>query len=234
MMRAGWYRVVHVKSEKNQKIRVLLTNRKWLVEKKAAIANQIRGTIRTFGYKLGHVSEGQFEERVTLLLAKDSDLHDFIRPMLRAREALRAETSVLDKLLKTLVQRNEICKRLMSIPGIGPINALAFVTTIDNPHNFKNSRSVGAFLGLTPRKYASGDIDRNGSITKCGDGMMREYLYEAAQTLFGRSKKPSKLKTWAMRIAKRSSARNAIVALARKLSILMHRIWLDGSTYQAA
>ena len=97
-------------------------------------------------------AKGQFEERVTLLLAKDSDLHDFIRPMLRAREALRAETSVLDKLLKTLVQRNEICKRLMSIPGIGPINALAFVTTIDNPHNFKNSRSVGAVSWINASK----------------------------------------------------------------------------------
>lgn len=234
MMRTGWYKTVNVKSHENQKLRVLLVNRKWLVEKKIAISNQIRGTIRTFGCKLGHVSEGDFASRVHALLQDEPELYGFIAPMLRIRDEIRRELVALDKIVVDLVKEHEVCKRLVTVPGIGPINALAFVTAIDNPHNFRKSRSVGAFFGLTPRKFASGEIDRNGSITKCGDDMVRVYLYEAAKCLLGRTKKPSALKAWAMRLSKRSSARNAVVALARKLSVIMHRIWVDGTIYQPA
>lgn len=233
MMRTGWYRTVHIKSTYNQKRRVLLVNRKWLVEKRGAIANQIRGTIRTFGYKLGSVSELRFEARVLELISHDKELLAFVRPMLRMRASLLAELKKLEGLLLKLIRKDPVCRRLMTIPGIGPINALAFVTAVDNPHNFSKSQSVGAFLGLTPSKYASGEVDRNGTITKCGDAMVREYLFEAAQTLLTRVKKPLAIRAWAARIAKRSSPKKAIVALARKLSVLMHRIWIDGTEFKA-
>jgi len=232
MMRTGWFKPVHIKTVQTQKLRVLLTNRKWLIEKRTAIANQIRGTIRTFGYKLGQLGAGQFEGRVRELLAQESELLSNVEPMLRTRRALCDELATLDRLLMEIMRNHSVCTRLMTIPGIGPINPLAFVTAIDNPHNFRKSQSVGAFIGLTPSKYASGEIDRSGHVTKCGDAMVREYLFEAAQTLLARVKRPCALKAWAARIAKRSSAKKAIVALARKLSVIMHRMWIDGTEFE--
>ncbi len=232
MMRTGWYKAVHVKSAFNQKRRVLLVNRKWLIEKRTGITNQIRGTIRSFGYKMGQTSGPRFEARVLELLENDPELLTYVQPMLRMRQSVRAELETLDAMLLNMVRSDPVCRRLMTIHGIGPINALAFVTAIDNPHNFAKSQSVGAFLGLTPSKYASGELDRNGGITKCGDAMVREYLFEAAQTLLTRVRKPMPIRAWAARIAKRSSTKKAVVALARKLSIIMHRIWIDGTEYQ--
>ena len=234
MMRTGWFKPVHVKSLQSQKLRALLTNRRWLIQKRTDITNQIRGTVRAFGFKVGQVSMDQFEGRIRDLLSGEADLLAIIEPMFRMRDSTCKEIVVLDRLVREAVKADDVCRRLMTVPGIGPINAIAFKTAIDNPHNFKKSGSVGAFFGLTPSKYASGDIDYNGPITKCGDPMVREYLFEAAQSLMARVKKPNAMKAWAARIAKRSSKKKAIVALARKLSIVMHRLWVDGTTYRHA
>lgn len=170
MMRMGWYRRVHVKSPLNQRYRVLLNNRRWLLGRRVDLTNQIRGNVRTFGYKLGTVGIQEFETRVRALLADDPQLLSYVEPMLRARAMLMDETEEMERQIRRIVRDNQVCRRLMTIPGVGPLNALAFVTAIDNPHVFRRSRDVGAYLGLTPRKYASGETDRTGSITKAGDG----------------------------------------------------------------
>jgi transposase len=120
----------------------------------------------------------------------------------------------------------------MSVPGVGPVTAVAFMTSIDDPGRFKRSSSVGAYLGLTPGRYQSGEVDRVGKISKCGDQRVRSYLYEAAGVLLMRVKKWSKLKAWGIRLAARVGLKKATVAVARKLSIILYRIWVDNSKFQ--
>jgi transposase len=112
------------------------------------------------------------------------------------------------------------------------LTALAFKTCVDRPERFKNSRAVGAALGLTPRKYASGETEYDGAITKCGDAFVRSHLYEAAKVLISRTGPWSALKAWGLRIAKRSSMKNACVAVARRLAVIMHAMWRDGTEFR--
>lgn len=141
------------------------------------------------------------------------------------------ECKHLDQAIRVIVKNDDLCQRLMTIPGVGTLTALMFKCTIDNPHRFKKSSNVGVHLGLTPRKYASGEVDYNGRITKCGDVMMRTHLYEAAQALMRRTTKRSGLKDWGNKIAKRSSRKCAYIAVARKLAVIMHRLWIDGTVF---
>jgi transposase len=232
MMRMGWYKEVHVKSAENSRYRILLNNRRWLLGRKIDLSNQIRGHLKIFGYRMGRVHwRHNFEKRVIELLADDAELLAIFRPMLRARAMITREVADIEKVIRRIVRCNPVCRRLMSIPGVGPMNALAFVSAIDNPHVFRRSRDVGAFFGLTPRKYASGEIDRSGRITKAGDGLVRTYLYEAANAIMTRTRRPCALRTWALDLVKRSSERKARVALARRLAVVMHRIWIDGTTF---
>ncbi len=145
---------------------------------------------------------------------------------------LREQVAVLHRRLLTLVRDDEVCRRLMTVPGVGPVVALTFRATVDVPARFRNSRAVGAVFGLTPSKHQSGECDRTGAISKCGDEMMRVMLYEAAHILLVRSTKWSWLKAWAMQIARRRGLKKAIVALARRLAVIMHRIWVDGTEFR--
>ena len=232
-MRVGWYSVVHVKSEVSQVVRMVLTNRRTLQSKQIDIENEIRGTLRVFGIKLtGTITAGSFEDRVLELIANTPHLEAMMRPMLVARAALREQCAVLHKMMLEMVRKSTTCRRLMTIPGVGAIAALTFLTTIDDPARFQRSRDVGAHLGLTPKKYASGETDRNGGISKCGDAPMRAVLYQAALALLMRSKKYSAIRVWGLGIAKRRGLRRAAVAVARKLAVLMHRIWADGTKYR--
>src|SRR5262249_25509786 len=126
---------------------------------------------------------------------------------------------------------DEVCRRLMTTPSVGPVVALTYRATVDVPARFRKSKAVGAVFGLTCAKYQSGEVDRNGRISRCGDEMMRVMLYEAAQSML-RSKKWSWLKAWAMQIARRRGMKKAIVALARRLAVIMHRIWVDGTEFR--
>jgi transposase len=151
--------------------------------------------------------------------------------MLDAREALRRQGAVLHKMLLQIVRESTVCRRLLSVPGVGPVVALTYATGIDDPARFARSRDIGPHFGLTPRKYASGEIDRNGSITKAGDGAVREALVQAALALLTRNRRWCVLKSWGMAVAKRRGLHRAIVAVARKLAIILHRIWIDGTTF---
>jgi transposase len=113
------------------------------------------------------------------------------------------------------------------------MTALAFAATIDDPSRFRQSASVGAYLGLTPRRYASGEVDRMGRISRCGDALARSYLYEAANVLLTRSRTSSPLRSWAQKLAKKAGFKKARVALARKMAVVLHRMWLDGTDFGA-
>jgi len=232
MVRVGLYEPVHVKTQRSQELRMLLTGRKLLLEKLLDIDNDLRGTLRNFGLKVGAVSPGRFEARVRELVADAPRLRAIVSPILIARSALAAQYTVLHKMLLDLAKDDAVCRHLMTVPGVGPVVAMTFRATIDQPARFARSKAVGAHFGLTPRRYQSGELDYSGRISKCGDRMMRAALYEAAQALLTRVQKWSVLKAWAMRIAKTRGRGKATVAVARKLAVILHRIWTDGSTFR--
>ena len=231
MMRAGLYRPVHVKTVRSQKLRMLLTHRKLLQSKAIAIENDLRATLRNFGLKVGMAGAVKFEARIKELVENIPDLVILVEPLLIVRRTLREQFGIVHRRLLAVVRKDEVCRRLMTVPGVGPVVALTYRSTVDVPARFRNSKAVGAVFGLTPSKYQSGEIDRTGAISRCGDEMMRVMLYEAAQSMLY-SRKWSWLKAWAMQIAKRRGIKKAIVALARRLAVAMHRIWVDGTEFR--
>jgi transposase len=233
MMRVGLYQVVHVKSRETHELRLLLTNRGVLRRKCLDIENEVRGSLKIFGLKVGRVTKYTFERRVRELIGDQPRLETAIMPMLRARHALFGEFNRLHRCVLKAVRGDDICRRFTTMPGVGPITALAFKTAVEMPERFVKSKTVGAHFGLTPRKYASGQIDYQGHISKCGDALMRTALYEAANVLLTRVRAASTLKTWGRRIAKRAGAKRARVALARRIAVVLHRMWCDGTEFCA-
>jgi len=232
MMRTGWFKAVHIKTEDSQKLRALMGSRRCLLDKQRDLNNHIRAALRTFGFKVGLIGQSRFEERVRELIVADGDLQALVAPLLEARRMLCEQARVLTRLIERFVRKDATCRRFMTVPGVGPLTALAFKTTIDDPARFRKSRHVGVHLGLTPGKYASGEVDYNGHITRCGDAFAREHLFEAAHSLMVNTRRWCSLKAWGIRIAKRSSMKNALVAVARKLSVILHRMWCDGSEFR--
>src|SRR5512136_1853327 len=183
MMRVGLYRPVHVKTLRSQKLRMLLTHRKLLQSKAIAIDNDPRGTLRNFGLKVGMVGKAKFEGRIKELVENLPDLAILVEPLLIVRRTLREQFCILHRRLFAIVRGGEVCRRLMTVPGVGPVVALTYRATVDVPARFRNSKSVGAVFGLTCSRYQSGEVDWSGKISRCGDEMMRVMLYEAAQSM---------------------------------------------------
>jgi transposase len=232
IMRTGWYRSVHVKSFESHRARALLGARAQLVGITTRLSNHIRGVLKTFGLLPGAMRGLSFDRRVEALLVDRADVAPIVRPMLAAWRQLREQIAAFDKALRTLVKSSPACRLLMSVPGIGALSVLAYVSTVEDPARFTRSRSVGAHLGLTPRQYQSGEIDRSGRISRCGDMLARTLLYEAAVVILTRVKRASGLKDWAHAIARRSGAGKARVALARKLSVILHSVWRSGAPFR--
>lgn len=231
-MRVGLFREVHIKSRASLEARAVLTNRSLALRQRLQLQNTLRGTLKGFGLKLGQVSAGGFVARVREAIADQPMLQAAIEPLLALWLAQHAAFRGLDRLVRRAAIDDPVCRRLMTAPGIGPVNALAYRTGLDVPGRFRRSSRVGAYLGLTPRKYASGRIDRNGHITKCGDAMVRACLYEAANSILTRLKRPSALRDWATRLAHRAGMKRARVALARKLAVILHRMWLNEEDFR--
>jgi transposase len=232
MMRVGLFKDVHVKTLTSQKRRALLTARSLLQEKAIDLENEMRGLLRNFGLKVGHASGGTFERRILELVEHDVELAEIMEPLLAGRRKLREGLAKLEKRVLAEAKQDDVCRRLMTVPGVGPIVSLAYVSTIDIPSRFRHSRSVGAILGLTPVLKQSGEVSRVGHVSLRGDAMMRRLLYEAAQSMMTRVVKWCWLKAWAMNIAKRHGSKKAKVALARRLAVVMHRMWVDGSEFR--
>ena len=232
MMRVGLYRPVHVKTLPSQERRQLLTARKLLQAKMLDLEADLRGTLKNFGLRVGVVGKGGFRARVRELVEGREGLAAVMLPLLEAHAALETQYNVLHKRLLDLVRDDPLCRRLMTAPGIGPVVAFMFVATVDVPTRFPKSRLVGAHFGLTPKRYASGETDHSGRVSKCGDAMMRTALFEGAQALLVCTKKWCSLKAWGMGVARRRGMKRAIVAVARKLAMILHRMWLDGTEFR--
>ena len=232
LLRMGWYRPVHCKSVPAQEARTLLAGRKLLLSKLRDIELSIRGLLRGFGLKVGQISKGRFEARIRELIAGHPMLEQVIEPLLRARGALNEQYHVLHRAMLNLVRRDAVCRRLMTVPGVGALVAITFTSAVDDPARFGRARAVGAHFGLTPKRYQSGETDVVGAISKVGDEAARTALYQAAHTILTRPGRYSSLKRWGMEVAKRRGLKRATVAVARKLSMVLLRMWTSESEFR--
>jgi transposase len=234
MMRTGWFKSVHVKSEASYRQRLLIANRRNLKRKFFDLENAVRQSLKAFGIKVTAVStRTTFDAKVRELVAHDPVLTALCDAMLRARAALWTEYTRLHKVLVQVSLKDEVCQRFMAIPGVGPVTSLAFKSAVDDPNRFKRSRNVGAHFGLTPKRWQSGtSIDFQGRISKCGEGEVRTLLYEAASCLMTRARVSCSLKRWGLAIAKRAGHKKAVTAVARRLSVIMLAMWRDGTFFE--
>ena len=232
IMQTGWFKEVRVKDLDSHAVRALLASRALLVKIKRDLENQVRGLLKNLGLVIGRAKFNVFAVRAEELVEGRPELAAAVRPLLEARKSIELQIDDLDRKVLRLARINAQVRRFMTAPGVGPITALCFLATIDDPTRFKRSRSVGAYVGLTTRRYASGEVDWTGRISKCGDAMLRSYLYEAANVLLTRVAKWSALKAWGIRLAKRSGLRKAKVAVARKLAVILHRMWIESTEFK--
>jgi transposase len=231
LVRVGWYREVRVKSEESQKIRAILIARARLVSMRRDIENQVRSLVKEYGLLFPRAIGQQFRNTVNDLLGEDHQLLIVVAPLLSIHEHICRQQSEFDDEVRRLAKQDETTQRLMTVPGVGVITALAFRHTIDDPSRFRSASLVGAYLGLTPRRKQSGETDTSGKVSRWGDRLLRTYLFEAATVLLYRTKKWSSLKAWGMKLAKRIGMKKAKVAIARKIAVILHCIWVDGTSF---
>jgi transposase len=230
IVRCGWYREVEVKSMESHRVRLLLTARSRFVSMRVTVYNQIRGLMKTFGVVLPSGKGGKFLHAVEGSMPDDAIVQTVVTALLSTWKTVTAELNKIDGEIKKLVRNSALHRNLMTVPGVGVITAAAYVATIDCPERFSSAKDIVPYLGLTPRRYQSGEIDRNGRVSKCGDAMLRSLLFEAAHALLTRTRHKSALRTWGLALAKRTGP--AKVAVARKLAVIMHRMWLDGAAFR--
>jgi transposase len=235
MGKTGWYTKVHRKSAQARATRTFLQARQGLVQTALAQGSRIRGLLRAHGIRLGEVKESQFASQVQRLACeKSQELWAMLEPLVEVRRhALRAAEQMRRRMLRE-ASEGSVTRRLMTVPGVGPLTASAYVATLDDPKRFRSSSQVAAYVGLVPSVSQSGELDVHGHITREGDGMLRSYLVEAAHVLLTRKRGTCRLKQWGLKLARKKGHGKARVAVARKLASLLHHLWITGESYRAA
>jgi len=233
LLRSGWYSRVHVKSIESHQVRALLSSRKAVLTKCIDLEQEIRGLFKVFGIKLPpRLGHGSFDPKVRPLIEADETLSHSLLPVLDARLVLYHTYRELENRVRNLAKNDPVCRLLMTAPGVGPITALTFKSGVDDPERFKRSRTVAAHFGLTPRRFQSGEIDFDGHISKAGDANVRSTLYVAANSMLTRSSKWSPLKAWGVKLAETRGHKKAVIAVARKLAVILHRMWIDDTQFR--
>jgi len=221
---------VYQRSYAAQELRTRLKVRQSLVRSRAKLITTIRGSLRAHGYRLGSCATRSFVARWATLEVEES-LRQTLEPLVETIAELTDRITVLQRELYAEAKSDELPVRLQEVPGVGPLVALSFVAWVDRPERFATSRAVGASLGLRPILRASGDRAHRGRITRQGDVEMRWLLVQAAHASF-LARRDSALRRWAEQLERRVGKAKAAVALARKLAIVMHRMWVTGEGYQ--
>lgn len=232
LLHLGCFRLVHCKSVSAQEVRAVLSARKAVQQGMIALEMSLRGLLRNFGLKVGTISRGRFDHRIRELAAGNPMLEAATEPMLRARASVRQELAGLERRVRELAQEDSVCHRLMTMTGIGAVVALTFRSAVDDPARFTSSKKVGPWVGLTPSRNQSGERDVSGGITKAGDVNLRRALCQAATVMMNRGRS-TWLRTWAAQIARRRGRKRAMVALARRIGVILHRMWVDGTALRA-
>lgn len=231
LLQMGWFRPVHCKSVPAQEMRAVLTARKSIQQACINLELSIRGLLRNFGLKMGKISRGRFDARVLELTDGNPALSAATEPVLNARRALRRELARLETHIRHHAGADPVCRLLMTMPGVGAIVALTFKSAIDDPERFHASKDVGPWVGLTPRREQSGERDILGQITRAGDAALRTALHQAATVMLNHGR-PNWLTAWALRVAQRRGKKRATVALARRIGVVLHRMWRDVSEFR--
>lgn len=231
IMRCGWYKEVKIKSFESHESKALFRTRSNLVCMRTDLVNQIRGTLKVFGVMIKGIAGVKFEKAIQDIIDEGGTLAAPLQAQLDILRLVKKQIDDLEELVLDYAYGCKSCRVLMSIPGVGPMTAANFVLAVDDADRFAKSKNVGAYFGLTPRRRQSGEMDYNGRISKRGDTVVRHQLYEAANVLLTRVKKPSSLQSWGLRIAKRSGMKKARIAVARKLSVIMHQMLQTGELF---
>jgi len=235
MGRTGWYTAVHRKSPAARLLRTHMQARAGLVQTGKAQAARIRGLLRAHGIKLGKVSEGGFANKVrAMIMKRQPELLPILEPLLSILLQAKIEAKKMKKEIRRLSARDEVCAQLMTAPGVGPLVVSAYVATIDDPKRFPSGDEIAAYIGLVPSVHQSGDTEHRGRITKEGDGLLRTLLVEAANVLLTRTKRDFALKRWGLALQKEKGVGKARVAVARKLAVLLHHMWMTGEKFDWA
>ena len=231
LARLGFFCAVAIKSEAAQADRVLVQARAQLVSGRRSQENALRGLLASMGLRFPP-GVAKFAERVRELVTDRPELVCVVETMLSAREALIESIAALDSEVAHRAKQRPDCQLLMSMPSVKSLTALTYCATIDDPYRFGDSRAVGAYLGLTSRRWQSGEVDYGGRISKMGDSLMRSLLYQAANGLLTRVRRAHPLKDWARKLKKRTSHKKACVALARKLAVILHKMLITGEPFR--
>lgn len=235
LCRTGWFKRVHMKASATHVDRAALRIRAQLVTARTAMANQLRGLLKLFGLRLGKVTTpNKRAERLAALYRQRPEVEALFAPLVAAMEGIEQQLRKSSRLLEARAAADPICARLMTVPGVGPITALTYTASIEDPQRFARSEDVGAYAGLVPRRNQSGERDTRGHISKAGDPMLRRALYEAANNLLTRVKRPFALQQWGQAIAATKGGKRARTAVARKLAVLLHTLWLNETEFRWA
>ena len=227
----GFYKEVRVKSFDSMLVRTLVNARALLIQISTKLSNQIRGLMKTFGLVVPKGAGGIFDANVRELVSTNEGLALIVLPLLEAWRGIRGRAAQLDRQLIATARRSSPCRQLMSIPGVGAVTATSFIAAIEAPENFRTSRSVGAWLGLTTRRYQSGEVDYDGHISRRGDNRLRGLLYEAANAILTPISSESSLRTWGLKLWELLGFKRAAVAVARKHSVIMHTMLKTGELF---
>lgn len=231
-MRCNLYREVLQKSKKALELGTLMGSRRLVVQQKVQIVNAVRGFLKTYGLRLGPYGDKSFAEKVREKLSDNYALaREGIEGLLNCHEKICEQLKILTLKVEEIAREDEDIKRLTSIPGVGVITAVSYKIEIDDPKRFKNSRAVGAYLGMTPKQYSSGETKKQGRISKCGSNETRFLLNEAATVMLTRSQRWSKLKAWGLKIQRKHGFKKATMAVGRKLAVIMHRMLMDKTDF---
>ena len=233
LMRVSVYKAVHIKTRASQEAKLLLAARRHLRCKRGDIDNLIRGSLLQQGLKLQPAQRRTFGRRAAELAPSGSLLGEVVDRLLVVRSVVQEQVQALEQLIIERAGEDPVCRRLMTAPGVGAMTALAYRAAIDVPERFTRSRDVGVHLGLTARTYQSGFVDRKGRISKSGDEAARTALYLAAQSILMPRTRQTSLKTWGQNVAASRGYLKGVIAVARRLAVILHRMWLDGTDFRS-
>lgn len=236
LARTNWFTPVHIRSEDAYRLRSLIGARERLIRLRKDLEGHIRGMLKTFGIRLTGVGQGKQRQGFRDQLAAAGDTEPVLRTIadgfIAAHSTLCQAAADLERAVRAKAKSHPVARRLMTIPGVGPIVTLSFVALVDDPNRFSKTTDVGAYLGLTPKRHQSGEMDWSGRVSKCGDAAMRCLLFEAASCVIRQVKRFCSLKSWAVRLAGRRGFRKATVATARKIAVLILTLWKSETEYQ--
>jgi transposase len=227
-LRSGMFTRVHHKDQESVDRGVILVARRTMINQRTQLKNCVRGLLKSYGVRLGSVGSARFSRATkNHLLQLEKTVQLSFEALLSTFDHLTLEIEKLDKKLLEISSRDKDIKLLLTIPGIGVITAITYKAEIFDPHRFSDSRSVGAYLGMTPTQYSSGETQKQGKISKCGSKELRFLLVEAGLVVITRTKKWSKLKAWGLKLMRKKGAKKAALAVGRKLAVIMHKMLIE-------